>query len=352
VHLACYRRNQAILLEAPPSIPESFSPEPEVAERVIDAALAEGREELTAPEVAALLAAYDLGIVATAPGAQQATVRVTEDPLFGPVIRLDLEGRGEQAVGLPPLNLALAYELLREAAPASPKDELALTLVKVSQMVCDLDRVVGLELDLALAVDTVFVRSARARISSRRTGVARLAIRPYPKELEQPLVLRDGKELLLRAIRPEDALAFRHMVEDRTGQEDRRLRSFSAIKTLTPQLCARLTQIDYDREMALVAIDPGAGLRDAFCGVVRIAADPDHERAEYAVLVRSDLKGQGLGRQLMQAMIGYARAQGLSEIFGEVLRENTPMLQLAEALGFERDAVPDAPELVMLRLRL
>jgi acetyltransferase len=104
--------------------------------------------------------------------------------------------------------------------------------------------------------------------------------------------------------------------------------------------------------MALVAIDPAAGVQDAFCGVVRITADPDRERAEYAVLVRSDLKGQGLGRQLMQAMIGYARAQGLGEIFGEVLRENTPMLRLAEALGFERDAVPDAPELVMLRLRL
>jgi acyl-CoA synthetase (NDP forming)/RimJ/RimL family protein N-acetyltransferase len=352
VHLACYRRNQAILLEAPPSIPESFSPEPEVAERIIDAALAEDREELAPCETDALLAAYDLSIAGTAPEGRRATILAAEDPLFGPVIRLDVEGRDEQALGLPPLNLALAYDLLRDAAPAGPKGDLALILVKVSQLICDLDRVVGLELDLALSTGTVLVRSARARIASRRTGATRLAIRPYPKELEQPLVLRDGRTLLLRPIRPEDAPAFRHMVENRTAQEDRRLRFFSAIKTLTPQLCARLTQIDYDREMALVAIDPAAGVQDAFCGVVRITADPDRERAEYAVLVRSDLKGQGLGRRLMEAMIGYARAQGLDEIFGEVLRENTPMLRLAEALGFGRDPVPDAPELVVVRLRL
>jgi acetyltransferase len=154
------------------------------------------------------------------------------------------------------------------------------------------------------------------------------------------LVLRDDRALLLPPIRPEDAPAFRHMVEERTAPDDRRLRFLTAINALSAELCARLTQIDYDREMALVAIDPEASVEDAFCGVVRIMAEPDRERAEYSVLVRSDLKGQDLGRRLMEAMIEYARGQGIGEIFGEVLRENAAMLHLAERLGFRREPVP------------
>jgi acetyltransferase len=104
--------------------------------------------------------------------------------------------------------------------------------------------------------------------------------------------------------------------------------------------------------MALVAIDPGAPVEDAFCGVVRITAEPDRERAEFAVLVRSDLKGRGLGRSLMEAMIAFALQVGIGEIYGDVLRENVAMLRLAERLGFERAAVRDAPEVITVRLRL
>jgi acetyltransferase len=117
-------------------------------------------------------------------------------------------------------------------------------------------------------------------------------------------------------------------------------------------LCARLTQIDYDREMALVAVEPGAPPGEAFCGVVRLAADPDRESAEYAILVRSDLKGQGLGTALMQALIDHARAQGIGELFGVVLQENRSMLDLAERLGFHREPHADDPEAVEVRFPL
>ncbi len=346
LHLARYRRNQAILREVPPSIPEGFSPRVEDAEGVIDQALADGRGDLGKAETEALLAAYDLPPADLVP---EFVVAVVEDPLFGPAISI-ARGGAVPAFGLPPLNLALAHDLVQSAGIDRAQEPLALALAKISQLICDLDRVVGLE--LGLTAGGVPARDGRMRISSRRPGVARLAIRPYPKELEQPLALRDGARLLLRPIRPEDAPALRHMVEARTRPEDRRLRFFTAIKVLSPDLCARLTQIDYDREMALVALDPEAAVKDAFCGVVRITAEPDRERAEYAVLVRSDLKRQGLGRRLMEAVIAYARGQGIGEIYGEVLRENTAMLRLTEDLGFRREATPDAPELVNVRLRL
>jgi acetyltransferase len=142
------------------------------------------------------------------------------------------------------------------------------------------------------------------------------------------------------------------MVEEETTPEDRRLRFFSVFRTLSPELCARLTQIDYEREMALVAIGPGAGAEESLGGVVWLAADPDRERAEYAVLVRSDLKGQGLGTALMQAIIDYAKEQGIGELFGAVLRENRTMLDLAERLGFRIERHPDDPEIVEVRLPL
>jgi acetyltransferase len=156
----------------------------------------------------------------------------------------------------------------------------------------------------------------------------------------------------LRPIRPEDAPAFRRLVEQGTEPEDRRLRFFTALRTLAPELCARLTQIDYEREMALVALEPGAKPEAPLCGVVRLAADPDRERAEFAVLVRSDLKGQGLGTALMRTLIAYARAQGIGELFGIVLQENRVMLDLVARLGFTSVRQPDDTTALEVRLRL
>ena len=183
-------------------------------------------------------------------------------------------------------------------------------------------------------------------------GLRRVAIRPYPKRLEQRVTLRDGRSFLLRPIRPEDEPLIQDMLAHST-QEDIRLRFFAPLKQLTHEVAARMSQIDYHREMALVAVAPaGDRLGDAIFGVVRIAADPDNEKAEYAVMVRSDLKGLGLGYLLMNEIITYARDRGIQEIFGEVLRENTTMLLMCEELGFERHNDPDDPGIVHVRVKL
>jgi acetyltransferase len=132
--------------------------------------------------------------------------------------------------------------------------------------------------------------------------------------------------------------------------EDIQHRFFAAMKALPAQLLARLTQIDYDREMAFVAVPPDGGEAGDGYGVVRIAADPDNERAEFAIIVRSDWQGRGLGRHLMALIVDYARARGLGEVWGTILRENTGMIALVRRLGFTIRTDEDDPGLVIASL--
>jgi acetyltransferase len=178
---------------------------------------------------------------------------------------------------------------------------------------------------------------------------ARLAVRPYPRALEQTATMRDGREIRLRPIRPEDAPALQRLFNSLTA-EDRRLRLFSSMRSLPDELAARLSQIDYDREMVLVALDPDNP--DLFWGGARIAADADNRRAEYSVTVRSDRQGLGLGRICFERVLDYARSRGIEEVWGSVLAENDGMLCLAERLGFTRRRDPDAPDIMLTEKRL
>ena len=156
--------------------------------------------------------------------------------------------------------------------------------------------------------------------------------------------MRDGTVIRLRPIRPEDEPLLQDLAMHMSPQ-DLRLRFFSAMRGLSHQLAARLTQIDYDREMALIAF---AADSDQALGVSRFAADPDNRRAEYAIEVRGDWKGRGLGYLLMIRLIEVARGRGISEMVGEVLRENAAMLQMCRALGFTISADPNDPSLVQV----
>jgi len=159
----------------------------------------------------------------------------------------------------------------------------------------------------------------------------RFAIRPYPKQWERRELLRDGRQLFIRPIKPEDEPALLSFLE-KIAPEDIRLRFFSPMRQFGHHFVARLTQLDYGRTIAFLAIDQGSG---EILGVVGLHADPDHKNAEFAILVRSDLKGHGLGTSLMKLAIRYGQAERYDTIIGQVLRDNQPMLKLCRELGFK-----------------
>jgi acetyltransferase len=163
------------------------------------------------------------------------------------------------------------------------------------------------------------------------------ASRPYPSQWERHLVLRDGWRIFARPVRPDDEPLIRQLLQH-VSQEDLRLRFFDSIKQFSHLFLARLTQLDYARAMAFVAFDEAGG---DILGVVRLHADAAGESGEYAILLRSDLKGRGLGWALMQMIIAYARAEGLKRIDGQILHENLLMLQMCRELGFEIKTDPE-----------
>ncbi len=303
------------------------------------------------------------------PDAFELIVGVLDDQQFGPVILFGhggtaVEIMADTALALPPLNMHLAREVMSRtrvfhllqgyrATPAAALDDIALTLIKVSQLIIDIAEVAELDINPLLA-DEFGVIALDARIRVRSTdepATRRLAIRPYPKDLEETITVADGRSFLLRPIRPEDEPAF-HDLFAHMSPEDIRMRFFAPKKSLSHALAARLTQIDYDREMALVLADPGTPGQSKIYGGVRIAADPDGEKAEYAIMMRSDMAGQGLGPLMMQRIIDYSRDHGIQEIFGEVLRENRPMLKVCDQFKFSRKFNLDDPSVIEVRLKL
>jgi acetyltransferase len=339
--------------------------------QVVGQALADGREWLSEIEAKNVLAAYGIPVqpMAGQQAAYELMIKVFANAEFGPVIGFGHGGAAAEAIhdrafALPPLNMHLAHEVMsrtrifrllesRCGRPAVDTDSVALTLVKVSQLVCDIAEIAEIEINpLVVGEQGVFAAEARIRIAeSAAPAHQRLAIRPYPKELEELVALPDGHTYLLRPIRPEDEPAY-HRLFASLPAEDIFLRFMSPMKALTHSLATRLTQLDYDREMALVLTGENRQGETELYGGVRITADPDNERAEFAILLRRDMTGLGLGPLMMRRIIQYARNRGIREIFGEVLSENTPMLKLCKALGFSIKRMPDDPGVVIASLAL
>lgn len=423
-----YRRNQMALRETP-AASTIAAPDRAAARRLVDAALADGREWLNEVEAKALLAAYGIAVVPSAqvpaspqaaaqaasgmdgpvvlkilspdllhksdvggvrlglknpeavreaaqemleslarshpkarlqgfsvqaqvtrPLAQELIVGAHVDPIFGPVLLFGhggvaVEVLADRAVALPPLNRALARDLIertrvrrllagfRGRAPAD-LDAIADVLIAVARLLADLPELAELDINPLWAdAQGALALDGRIRLSpAKPAGVAHFAIRPYPDEWESRVAWQ-GQTLLLRPIRPEDEAAHQAFLDAVTA-DDLRLRFFQAPHRLSHDELARLTQIDYEREMAFIAVDAA----QQTLGVARLVRDPDNTEAEFAVLVRSDLQGRGLGRLLMQRLLDYATARGTQRIVGDVLRENHGMLSLAKALGFEMSA--------------
>lgn len=303
------------------------------------------------------------------PNAQELILGAATDVQFGPVLLFGAGGTavevlGDKAIGLPPLNSTLARELIsgtrvfrllqgyRDRPPAD-LEALSAALIRLSDLVVDFAEIVEIDINPLLADEQgVIALDARIRLCPKgASAIERLAIRPYPRELEQNFALRDGTDIFLRPIRPEDEPMLQRMF-DKLSPEDIRLRFFASLTELSHSFAARLTQIDYHREMAFIALREGDGEEPEIWGVVRISADPDNERAEYAVLVRSDIKGRGLGAELMNRILDYAVRRGLSEIWGDVLDHNKRMIELARELGFTVRHLPDEPGIVRVVKRL
>uniref|UniRef100_UPI00307F7B10 bifunctional acetate--CoA ligase family protein/GNAT family N-acetyltransferase n=1 Tax=Elioraea sp. TaxID=2185103 RepID=UPI00307F7B10 len=301
--------------------------------------------------------------------AQETALRLARDPMFGAAIGFGAGGveaalRGDMAVALPPLNLALAGDLIARSRiapllaghrgrPAADRAALAEVLVRVSQLAVDWPEIATLDVNPLMAGPSgvMAVDGWIALDPAARPGTAHLAIAPYPAELEETMRLPDGTAVTLRPIRPEDAEAHAAFFA-RLSPEDIRRRFFAPIAALSAEQIARMTQIDYDREMAFIATAAGPDGTPETLGVVRIVRDPASAEGEFAVVVRSDRKGQGLGRALMRKALGWARRQGLAVLTGEVLAENEPMRAFIERLGFTLARHPEDPELLVARRNL
>jgi acetyltransferase len=196
----------------------------------------------------------------------------------------------------------------------------------------------------------VIALDARVRIARSAVGaLERLAIRPYPIELEEQ-VEHGGRQMLIRPIRPEDTPQHRAFLA-RIAPQDMYTRFFRLVREFPEVDLAHLTQIDYDREMAFIAVGRTESGEEEILGVARACADPDNAAAEFAVLVRSDLKRKGLGRLLMQKLLHYCRTRGTQRLWGLVLSDNAAMLQLAKSLGFRVRTVDQNVEEIVIDLQ-
>ncbi|CDG16931.1 bifunctional acetate--CoA ligase family protein/GNAT family N-acetyltransferase [Xenorhabdus doucetiae] len=286
-------------------------------------------------------------------GTQELRISIEQDEIFGPLIMLGEGGvdwvhETQAAVALPPLNMALARYLVIQAIKGGkiksggsflPLDIPALSqlLVRVSNLLIDCPQITRMNIHPLLASGNEFTLLDVAMELTPVTGDPRkrLAIRPYPNELEETIHIKDSLECLLRPILPEDEPLLKEFIGQVT-KEDLYYRYFSEISEFTHDDLANMTQIDYDREMAFVAIRHPSTTPEII-GVARAMADPDNIEAEFAVLVRSDLKGVTLGYQLMTKLIHYAREHGIQTLTAITMPENRNMIQLAKKLGFNID---------------
>lgn len=301
-------------------------------------------------------------------GAQELILGVGSDPIFGPTVLFGAGGTAvevldDTAIALPPLDSVLAGDLIARTRigrllagyrdrPPADRDAIVRALNGLSQLVVDFPCIVSMDVNPLLA-DSEGVIALDARIEIEPEQVERpspnpaLAIRPYPAAWEKNVTL-NGVEYFLRPIKPADVSLYPAFLA-RISPEDIRFRFLAPRRHFPDEMLLRLTQLDYEREIAFVALRKDDG---ELAGIVRLSSDPDKEKAEYGVLVRTDLQGRGLGWTLLEHVIGYARADGLSQIEGFILSENRKMLAMAQEFGFRLAPHPEEAGVTVATLDL
>ena len=301
----------------------------------------------------AQLTGFTVQAMINRPAAHELILGVANDETFGPFILFGHGGTAAQlindrSVSLPPLNMALAKNLVASTRvfkllqgyrgrPEADLSGLYLILIKLSQLVIDIPEIIELDIN-PLLLDEHGAIALDARISIAPTslqGTDRLAIRPYPKELEEIFKLEKTKNdtVLLRPILPTDAELYRNFLQS-LRLEDSRNRFFYTLHRLPEPELARVTQIDYNREMTLVIIGTDISGTEGILGEIRLVIDPDNQQADMGIAISTEFQGQGLGSKLLAKAIHYCRERGTANIMGTVLSENSRMLSLAKKFGF------------------
>jgi acetyltransferase len=298
------------------------------------------------------------------PGAIEIIAGIASDPDFGPVILFGEGGTrvelvADRAIGLPPLNDPLACDLIgrakiaralagfRGTAPAD-LDALSGVLIRLSELAVDCPEVAELDINpLLVSSEGVIALDARVRLQDPARAT-QPAISPYPHAHESAVQLPDGSRLWLRPARPDNEALLAALFA-KLSPQDVRLSAFSSLAGFSQALAARLTQIDYDRELALIATTSGANGPEAV-GIGHLLIDPDRAYAEYGVIIRSDAQGHGIGTALTQALIGIARGLQIKELFARIQAENLNMIGLATAVGFVSSPVMDGVVRMSLEL--
>jgi len=306
----------------------------------------------------------------TRPNAREVLIGVSTDPVLGPVIMfgaggVDVEAVQDRAVALPPLNHMLADDLVKRTRvykllgkfrnrPAVNLKALEGILLRVSEMVCALPWLDELDINPllidengALAADARIIIKSRAPTADR---YSHMAIHPYPAHLLMHWQLPNGANVVIRPMRPEDADMTQEFVRG-LSSETKYFRYMDAVQELSPSMLVRLTQIDYDREMALLVVTEQED-KQIELGVARYAVNPDGTSCEFALVVDDRWQHQGIGHKLMDVLMDLARTKGLRTIEGEVLKSNTRMLKLCHGLGFKVEPHPEDDAVRMISREL
>jgi acetyltransferase len=325
-------------------------------------------DEVTSQYPDARIAGVSVEPMLEKPHAREIMIGIARDPIFGPVISFGTGGTAvdifaDSQVALPPLNEYLSRELINgtRAArllrkfrnlPEANIEALVDVLKRVSAMACELPELQELDIN-PLLVDEEGVTAVDARIIVEPPRVStahygHMAIHPYPHQLESVWHLSGGEDISVRPIRPEDARTEQDFVEGLSA-ESRYFRFMNRMEKLSPEMLARFTQIDYDREMAMVAVIREHTSEARIVGVARYVANPDSISCEFALTVADDWQKRGVGGHLMQRLMNIARDRGLEVMEGEVLAQNAKMLRLCRKLGFRVMHDIDDPEVVTVR---
>lgn len=338
----------------------------ETAERAGEAASAiEGRVRERAPD--ADIEGYAVQPMVVRKHAHELILGMSRDPIFGPAILFGAGGTAvevvnDTAVALPPLDDVLAGDLIERTRigrllagfrdrPAADREAIAAALNGLSQMVVDFPCIAAVDINPLLAdADGIVALDARIEIDPEAVEQAgpnpALVIRPYPAEWERDVAV-GAAQYRIRPIKPADIGLYPDFLT-KVAPDDIRLRFLAPRKKFPDEMLKRLTQLDYDRDMAFVVLEAGGAL----AGVARLSCDPDRSRGEYALLVRTDLQGRGLGWALLQQIVDYAKVEGIGRIEGMVLSENEAMLRMCGEFGFAITHQPDQPSLALVTLDL